>query len=84
MAKKPTFEEALKRLEAIAEQIEEGAIGLEESIARYEEGMGLIKHCRETLARAEMRIQQLQIDDQGNVTQRPFDAPPTADASLEA
>lgn len=63
--KKLTFEEALKSLEGIAEQIERGQIGLEESIARYEEGMGLIRHCREILARAEMQIQQLQEREDG-------------------
>ncbi|GMU37946.1 MAG: exodeoxyribonuclease VII small subunit [Phycisphaerae bacterium] len=80
MNPKPTFEEALQRLEAIAEQIERGQIGLEESIARYEEGVQLIRHCRDVLARAELRVQQLQIDDQGKVESRPFPvaAPPTA------
>ena len=58
--RKPTFEEALEQLETIAEQIEQGKIGLEESIAQYERGMGLIKQCREILSKAEQRIQQLQ------------------------
>ena len=47
MAKrKLTFEEALKQLETIAEQIEQGKIGLEESITQYEHGMALVKQCR--------------------------------------
>ncbi len=57
--KKLTFEEALKQLETIAEQIERGEIGLEESITKYEQGMNLVKHCREILAKAEHKIQQL-------------------------
>lgn len=61
MAKrKPTFEEALKKLESLAEQIERGEIGLEESITRYEEGMALVKQCRDILSRAELRVQELQ------------------------
>ena len=61
MAKrKQTFEEALEQLETIAERIEQGKIGLEESIAQYEEGMVLIKHCREILSKAEHKIQKLQ------------------------
>jgi len=61
MAKrKPSFEEALKKLESLAEQIERGEIGLEESITRYEEGMALVKQCRDILARAELRVQELQ------------------------
>ncbi len=65
--KKPAFEEALQQLESIARQIESGQIGLEDSISRYEEGMGLIRHCRDVLARAEMRIQKIQLDDDGRV-----------------
>ena len=55
--KQVTFEEALEKLEAIVEDIEQGKIGLEESITKYEEGMGLIQHCRKVLADAEMKIQ---------------------------
>ena len=39
--KKLSFEEALHQLETIAEQIEQGQIGLEESVAQYEQGMAL-------------------------------------------
>ena len=71
--KKPSFEEALHRLERIAEEIEQGKIGLEESITRYEEGMKLIKQCRAILSKAEMRVQKLQINEQGQVNVTPFD-----------
>ena len=54
-----SFEDALTRLESIAEQIERGQIGLEESISRYEEGMSLVRQCRDMLTRAEHRIQQI-------------------------
>jgi exodeoxyribonuclease VII small subunit len=55
----PTFEQALGRLEKLVEQIESGQIGLEESIARYEEGIRLIQQCRAILDAAEKRIQLL-------------------------
>ena len=78
MAKKPlTFEEALQQLETIAEQIEQGAVGLEESIQKYEEGMSLVKHCREILAKAEFRIQQVQQKSNGTVETTPFKRPKT-------
>lgn len=69
---RPTFEQALKQLETIAEQIERGQIGLEESIAKYEEGMGLVRQCREILAKAELKIQQLQQREDGSLTVVPF------------
>jgi exodeoxyribonuclease VII small subunit len=63
--KKTVFEDALKQLEQIAEQIEEGKIGLEESIARYEQGMELVRYCREVLSHAEQKIQQIQARSDG-------------------
>jgi exodeoxyribonuclease VII small subunit len=68
MARKtPSFEEALQQLESLAEQIERGEIGLEESIKKYEEGMQLVKHCRTILAKAEHRLQQLQEREDGTL-----------------
>ena len=57
--KKRTFEEALRQLETIAEQIEQGKIGLEDSITKYEEGMALVKQCRDILSKAEQKIQKV-------------------------
>jgi exodeoxyribonuclease VII small subunit len=74
MAKKlPKFEEALARLEDIVGAIEQGEIGLEESIVRYEEGMGLIAHCRKILGEAELKIQKLQADAEGDLKAKPFE-----------
>ena len=70
--KKPTFEEALKQLESIAEQIEQGKIGLEESIKQYETGMGLVRQCRDILAKAEHKIQQLHERADGSLDTRPY------------
>lgn len=54
------FEDAIGRAEEIAEAIEQGEIGLEESIKQFEEGMTLIKKCRKVLEDAELRIQTLE------------------------
>ncbi len=79
MAKrKVTFEEALRQLETIAEQIEQGKIGLEESIAQYEKGMALVKQCRDILTKAENKIQQLHERADGSLattTYKPKDDP---------
>lgn len=70
--KKPTFEEALAQLESIADDIEQGHISLEESIDKYEKGMQLVKHCREVLSKAEMKIQKLQQRSDGTLATGEF------------
>ena len=57
------FEEALESLESIIEQIEQGEIGLEASIAAYKRGDQLIRRCRAVLDDAEQRVQTLQIEE---------------------
>ena len=73
--KKPTFEEALKQLETLARQIEQGQIGLEESINKYEEGMALVKQCRDILSKAEHKIQQIQQKADGSLNTKKFEPP---------
>ena len=61
MAKqKTTFEDAMGRLEEIVESIEQGKIGLEESIKQFETGTVLIQRCRKVLDEAELKIRKLQ------------------------
>ena len=76
--RKLTFEEALKQLETIADQIEQGKIGLEESITKYEKGMALVKRCREILANAESKIQKLQELPDGTLEAGEFERPQQA------
>ena len=54
-----TFEQALADLEKIVTNVEQGKIGLEDSIAQYEKGMKLITHCRDILDSAEKRIETI-------------------------
>jgi exodeoxyribonuclease VII small subunit len=82
--KKPTFEEALRQLEEIAEQIEQGRIGLEESIVKYEQGMLLVRQCREILAGAERRIQMLHERPDGQLERADFTPPEGASADRPA
>jgi exodeoxyribonuclease VII small subunit len=68
------FEEALARLEAIVAALEEGQIPLAESLARYEEGIKLLKHCYLALAGAERRIEVLnRVDPEGRAHSEAFD-----------
>ena len=57
--KSPTFEESVAQLEQIVAAIESGQIGLEDSLAKYEQGMALVKRCRGILDSAEKRIELL-------------------------
>ena len=43
--REPTFEEALERLETIVGQMEDGSLGLDDLMARFEEGQKLIRLC---------------------------------------
>lgn len=68
----PSFEESVAQLEGIVAAIESGQVGLEESLAKYEQGMELVKKCRGILDRAEKRIEQL--TQQGDsLTAEPLD-----------
>ena len=53
------FEASMKRLETIVEELEAGELTLEDSIARYEEGMKLSKWLTQRLDEAEKRVERL-------------------------
>ena len=63
--KKPSFEQALARLEEIVEKLEEGEIGLEESLAQYREGIRLHKYCAEKLAKVEQELMRVLKEEEG-------------------
>lgn len=58
--KPASFEAALAELEAIVQGMESGRLSLEESLAAYERGAQLLRHCQQALAAAEQRIQVLE------------------------
>ena len=69
-----TFEQALLRLEQIVRDLEEGETGLEESLAQYERGIGLLKQCYGQLRQAEQRILLLSgVAAEGQPELRPFE-----------
>ncbi len=53
------FEKALKRLEAIVDQLEDGQLDLEKSLQLFEEGIGLARLCAGKLQEAEQKIELL-------------------------
>ncbi len=69
-----SFEQAAERLEKVVHDLEEGSLGLDESLARFEEGIALLRRCHELLQRAERRIEMLTgVDAQGNPITTPLD-----------
>ena len=73
-----TFELALAELEGIVRALEGGQTGLEESLARYERGVGLLKRCYGQLRQAEQRILLLAGEGaEGQPLTRPFEHAPS-------
>ncbi len=79
----PTFETSLAELQRIVADLEDGRVGLEESLARFERGIGLLKTCYQVLENAEQRIEQLvDMKSDGTPITKPFDGSATADAEV--
>ncbi|WP_404710537.1 exodeoxyribonuclease VII small subunit [Sphingomonas sp. MMS24-J13] len=60
-----SFEDALKRLEAIVHRLESGEASLEESIELYGEGDRLRKQCEARLQAAQARIEKITLGSDG-------------------
>ena len=60
-----TFEEAFEQLEAAVEALQDGQMPLERALHFYEEGMKLAQHCNDLLEKAELRVQQLRVTNEG-------------------
>ncbi len=53
------FEKSLQQLEKIVGSMESGELSLEESLEQFEKGIKLARSCQDTLAGAELRVEQL-------------------------
>ena len=71
MAKKETtnknFEAALEELEQVVEQLESGELPLDDSLAAFEKGVGLVKFCNQKLNEVEKKVELLVKDKEGNL-----------------
>jgi len=61
-----SFEEALKQLETIVRELEQGNVPLERSIDMYERGDALRKHCDTLLKSAEAKVEKIQLGQNGD------------------
>ena len=72
--KELSFEDELKKLEAIVESLEAGNVPLATLVERYEAGMLHLKNCQQKLAEAELRIEQLRsVGEDGEAVSEAFD-----------
>ena len=65
------FEEALKKLEKVVDDMEGGELPLETMLSRFEEGTRLVKVCQGKLEEAELKIQKLERNAGGEMTLKP-------------
>jgi len=68
----PGFDERLAALERIVAELEDGGLGLEAAIGRYQEGIGLLKSCHGTLEATRKRV--LELTEDGG--ERPLEGDP--------
>jgi exodeoxyribonuclease VII small subunit len=69
---KQTFEQAMKKLELIVQQLESGDRPLEDAVKKFEEGVKLSKFCSQLLDETEKKITILLKDQTGNLFEKPF------------
>jgi exodeoxyribonuclease VII small subunit len=67
-----SFEDALKKLEVVVEEMESDELPLESLLKHYEEGTQLASVCQKQLAEAELKIQKLEKNASGNLELKPF------------
>jgi exodeoxyribonuclease VII small subunit len=78
-----SFETCLAELQDLVRLLEEGRLGLAESIAGFERGISLLRHCYRTLEQAEQKIEILSgFDQAGNPVTTPFEAASTLETGL--
>jgi exodeoxyribonuclease VII small subunit len=70
----PSFEDSLKHLEAIVDQLEKGDLPLEDSLRIFEEGVSLSAVCKQELDAAEGKVQMLVRQRDGSMRAEAFPA----------
>lgn len=68
------FEKAMKRLEAIVEELEKGELDIDKSLEIFEEGIKMSRICSKKLNEAEAKIEKLTRDKKGELIAELFPA----------
>ena len=72
-AAEPGFDESLARLEEIVGLLDQESLGLEDALAKYKEGVELLRRCQATLASFQKQVEELST---GDGTTRPYGGDP--------
>ncbi|OIP01575.1 MAG: exodeoxyribonuclease VII small subunit [Bacteroidetes bacterium CG2_30_33_31] len=59
MSKERSYEEAIKELEEIVENIEEGEIGIDELASKIKKASTLLKFCKDKLRNTEQDVEEI-------------------------
>jgi exodeoxyribonuclease VII small subunit len=78
-SREPGFDELLDRLQKVVTKLEAGNLGLEDSLAAYEEGVGLARSAHSVLDGAEKRVELLVRAGSGGSGRQPLDGLPPDD-----
>lgn len=68
------FEESIKKLEGIVDELEAGTLSLDEAIKKYEEGMRLSGLCQKKLQDIQKKVEALVKDSSGKLVSKDFDS----------
>ena len=66
------FEHSLDELEQLVARMEGGDLSLDDSLASFERGIGLHRHCQQALEQAELRVRLL-LDPEAPDSAEPFE-----------
>ncbi len=72
--KEMAFDAALKKLEALVEDLESGELSLEDALKKYEEGVKLADFCTKRLSEAEKKVELLMKTNPGRFKTEPLEA----------
>ena len=73
MMSKENFEESMKKLESIVNELENGNLNLDESVEKFEEGMKIAKQCNTILEDSEKKITIL-LEKDGELKEEKFES----------
>ncbi|MGI9450790.1 MAG: exodeoxyribonuclease VII small subunit [Geminicoccaceae bacterium] len=69
-----SFEQSLKELEQIVQDLERGQLDLDAAIKAYERGTMLKGHCESKLKEAQLRVDKITVGQDGKVGAEPFES----------